>query len=522
MSVPPLLTIVLNLLMNIFSIVRDNIRLSVKCSRLVETLSIIVPNMILLVNCSSTANFYSFALLQNEFVQVQTVLLVGCIFYSTFGSKNSTIVDNAGYSPIDSSAKKLTIASLLAFVGFKFFLFVSSIVIAEPTVKLALCIISGCFLVLGIMIMAFLAYMCGLVFLRQIKGLNADHFCEIHNFFRIIGATFITLYTIGVYINTNRLTLQTVEMDSSSSVEYIIGQAILVAYLNVVENFCIAYEAASKDHQLRTRLDMVRYISHEMRSPLNTSFLGVQILRGTIESVMSSINSIRSRIKSAVGAEEARLLSKVVEEIEEVKETSELVKESSCIALETLNDMLTFDKIDDNKLVLEREELDVWSFVSETARPFRLNAMKEKVTLIIDCVHIETNWFDTCFINADKFKLKQVLRNFVSNAMKFCDKQKGVVQISVEKRQSSSLDLESQLVTQLSTLVSKLNSTEQLASKEVVRVSVTDNGCGISPDNQKKLFGKYVQFNASALQNGQGSGLGLWICKSIAFQFNSL
>lgn len=38
-------------------------------------------------------------------------------------------------------------------------------------------------------------------------------------------------------------------------------------------------------------------------------------------------------------------------------------------------------------------------------------------------------------------------------------------------------------------------------------------GAGISKENQRKLFGQYVQFDAGALQKGGGSGLGLWISK---------
>ena len=47
------------------------------------------------------------------------------------------------------------------------------------------------------------------------------------------------------------------------------------------------------------------------------------------------------------------------------------------------------------------------------------------------------------------------------------------------------------------------------------RLEVKDSGAGISPENQKKLFGQYVQFNAGKLQKGNGSGLGLWISKGI-------
>jgi signal transduction histidine kinase len=50
--------------------------------------------------------------------------------------------------------------------------------------------------------------------------------------------------------------------------------------------------------------------------------------------------------------------------------------------------------------------------------------------------------------------------------------------------------------------------------KNANRFSVSDTGVGISKENQRKLFGQYVQFDAAALQHGKGSGLGLWISKS--------
>jgi signal transduction histidine kinase len=62
---------------------------------------------------------------------------------------------------------------------------------------------------------------------------------------------------------------------------------------------------------------------------------------------------------------------------------------------------------------------------------------------------------------------------------------------------------------------SKLEQTEQLCLTHFLRISVIDSGYGISKDDQKKLFGQYVQFNANELQQGKGSGLGLWIARSI-------
>jgi signal transduction histidine kinase len=46
-------------------------------------------------------------------------------------------------------------------------------------------------------------------------------------------------------------------------------------------------------------------------------------------------------------------------------------------------------------------------------------------------------------------------------------------------------------------------------------ISVSDNGAGISEGNQKKIFKEIVQFRPEVLQSGGGSGLGMWISKSI-------
>ncbi len=171
------------------------------------------------------------------------------------------------------------------------------------------------------------------------------------------------------------------------------------------------------------------------------------------------------------------------------------VHESCKVSLDTLNDLLTFDKIDENKLVVEVEEVDPWVLLLDTAKPFEINAKEANVAFSINCVDASTNWTYWNFIKADRFKLSQVIRNLISNSLKFTPPL-GSVKVKVERipiRQST------------------LNT---LNSSTAIRISVQDSGAGISSDNQKKLFGQYVQFNAAALQQGKGSGLGLWISRS--------
>jgi signal transduction histidine kinase len=181
--------------------------------------------------------------------------------------------------------------------------------------------------------------------------------------------------------------------------------------------------------------------------------------------------------------------------VDEIFETTDMVKQACNVALETLNDALTFDKIDENKLVLEKESINPISFVEDVIKPFEINANAAEVSLINKKWHKKlhsADSFDSLSIKGDKFKLNQVLRNLLSNAIKFTPP-RGTVIVSTE-------------------IVSATGGVENC--EKMVRIQVKDTGYGISKENLPKLFGQYVQFNANVQQKGGGSGLGLWISKS--------
>ena len=89
----------------------------------------------------------------------------------------------------------------------------------------------------------------------------------------------------------------------------------------------------------------VRYISHEIRTPLNTVLMGLQVVHEEL---------------TADGAGRDRL--------ETIKDV-----ESSCeIAINILNDLLVFDKLEAGILKLEITSLPAYSFIEETIKPFYL------------------------------------------------------------------------------------------------------------------------------------------------------
>ena len=101
-------------------------------------------------------------------------------------------------------------------------------------------------------------------------------------------------------------------------------------------------------------------------------------------------------------------------------------------------------------------------------------------------------------IHGDQARLEQVLRNFLSNALKFTP-EGGTITVSVSVLHDS---------------YHSKDGTMHL-DQELLRINVADSGPGIAPANLPRIFNEIVQFNAGKLQKGGGSGFGLWITKSI-------
>jgi hypothetical protein len=122
-------------------------------------------------------------------------------------------------------------------------------------------------------------------------------------------------------------------------------------------------------------------------------------------------------------------------------------------------------------------------------------------------------------IMVDINKIVTVFRNFISNALKFSKRDQRIV-ISTRLQQEFSQSFK-QLNSEFNYYRKEtaLDKNGSFITNEVkvgvIRISVIDEGVGISESNIKKLFQQYVQINPNELQGGKGSGIGLWLSKSI-------
>jgi PAS domain S-box-containing protein len=156
-----------------------------------------------------------------------------------------------------------------------------------------------------------------------------------------------------------------------------------------------------------------------------------------------------------------------------------LIQDCGHTLLSLLNDILDLSKIESGKLVLERMEFDLEDLVNGVCGPFASLAAKKGLALNVD---IDA---DACGVYAsDTTRIRQILQNLLSNALKFTDV--GSIDVTVEREGPQIL------------------------------ITVADTGIGIPKDRVGELFRKFEQADASTTRRYGGTGLGLAICRELA------
>lgn len=202
----------------------------------------------------------------------------------------------------------------------------------------------------------------------------------------------------------------------------------------------------------RTKTEFLATMSHEIRTPLNGILPILEMLRDT------SLN----------------------------KEQLKLVRtaqNSSRHLLRIINDILDFSKVESGKLQLETIEIDVRELVKSVTELMSGSARNHNLKL-------STKVTDNVpqVVRGDPIRLRQILINLVSNAIKFTED--GGVRVEVSRGQTSQKEVE-------------------------LLFAVADSGLGMLPETADRLFQSFTQADASTTRKHGGTGLGLVICKRL-------
>jgi len=247
--------------------------------------------------------------------------------------------------------------------------------------------------------------------------------------------------------------------------------------------------SASLDVMNRAKRQFLRFIFHEVRVPFNAIVMGIDQLGRLVPQL------------PAHAADDATLIMNIL--YDQSKFVSRL-----------LGDVLCLQQIEDGCLQLEVAPFTLDKLLKTTVDAFRPGCADKHVALEVNLDHLQvvlaaasvglrgeggaaaTSRFA---LVGDAFRLRQVVANFLSNAVKFSPDQ-GVIRVGLK----------------LTAFEPVKDTDADNVGTILLRIAVEDEGDGISADDQLTLFHPYVQVAVGPFHKGhQGTGLGLSICKSI-------
>lgn len=199
--------------------------------------------------------------------------------------------------------------------------------------------------------------------------------------------------------------------------------------------------------------DFLANMSHEIRNPMNAIVGFTDILRRGLE----DSDATRTTYLDTIHASGTHLV-------------------------ELINDILDFSKIEAGKLELEVRECNPYQLMMEVVNVMKMKAEQQSLDL---SVTIKGRIPET--IHADPTRLRQILMNLVSNAIKFT--QEGSVRIIASMLETN--------------------------GKPFIRFDVKDTGIGMTKEQMGRLFQEFMQADSSVTRRFGGTGLGLAISKRL-------
>ena len=234
---------------------------------------------------------------------------------------------------------------------------------------------------------------------------------------------------------------------------------------------------------LRRQLSNVRAagLSFErMASDLESSYQGAEAGNRAKSQFMATMgHEIRTPLNAILGTVE---LMGLIPHDPETSRNLHTIQKSGEALLDIINEILDFAKIEHGKLELETRDVDVAACAEGAVEMIQGRAMDSGNNVVLDMPKLAVP-----FIRTDATRLRQVIMNLMSNAVKFT--KGGSVTLSVNQK---------------------------VDGKNIsLRFEVHDTGIGIDEAGKAKLFLPFSQVDASIARKYGGTGLGLTICKEI-------
>ena len=168
---------------------------------------------------------------------------------------------------------------------------------------------------------------------------------------------------------------------------------------------------------------------------------------------------------------------------DEQRDYTETVRASGDSLLTIINDILDFSKIEAGKLTLETHDFNLQEIVESTLSLLAGPAQTKGVELVG-----MTEPAAPIFLRGDSTRLRQILTNLLGNGIKFTARGEVSLRVSLDR---------------------------ETPEEATLTFRVRDDGIGISPEAQGRLFQAFIQADGSTTRRFGGTGLGLAICKQL-------